>query len=524
MSAPFRQSNRPGNLSAYEARKLVEPALLSVLFLSFYLIVDGLQKSKLGEISGQRAALYGCLTLLMVSGLYLVILRNPSRYARYQNLFSVVNAGLLGAGLWLLPANQMLVVYAILLLTTILFATLWERSSAFIFLFLSVSISVPIALAEHSIGLQFLLNHGSFLMIGVILTETISRLTRIMRARIERLEIINDFARQIGASLEADEVIEIVNNALQKAIRADSYYLGSMDGDQLHLKLLYDDGEYFSGMKLPIEGSLSGWVIEHSQPLFMPDMRQETDLEGVRLIIVGQERTSLSWMGVPMITPHIRGILAVASYQPNAFSRTDMELLETLGQQAALALSNAYHHNEVERQARLDSLTQVYNHGYFLKVLEKEAAIAQQTSQRLGLIMLDIDYFKQYNDSYGHLAGDLVLVSITQIITNHIHESDAVGRWGGEEFAVLFPATSGPQVYQIARRIQKKVNQMNLSTPDGRQLPLPTVSQGIAVYPDETDQVMSLIDLADQRLYIAKQRGRNQIEPSPEHWAKIETH
>jgi len=306
----------------------------------------------------------------------------------------------------------------------------------------------------------------------------------------------------------------------KKRLMPIGYYLGIFEEGQLSLPLFYDDGEYFSNMKLPVDGTLSGWVIEHQQPLLMSDLREEADLEGVKLVIVGRERTSLSWMGVPMITAHMKGILAVASYRPNAFSHTDMELLENLGQQAALALDNAYHHDQVEKQARLDSLTQVYNHGYFLHLLEQEAEICKASGVGMSLIMLDIDHFKQYNDSYGHLAGDKVLVKITRVIQNHIHPTDYVGRWGGEEFCVLLPDTTGAQAHQIAHRIQQKINQMSLKSSEGLNLHMPTLSQGIAVYPNETDDIIELVDLADQRLYIAKERGRNQIEPSPEYWEK----
>ena len=209
------------------------------------------------------------------------------------------------------------------------------------------------------------------------------------------------------------------------------------------------------------------------------------------------------------------GVISLGSYHPNAFDSADMELLSNLAQHVTLALDNTIRHAQVEEQARLDSLTGVYNHGYFLKKLAEQADRGLwQAVRQLSLIMLDIDFFKQYNDTYGHLVGDQILKTLCAAIKHHIKQTDAVGRWGGEEFIISLPGASGSQ----ARRWQNGSAQTMASLQDRRPranelLPVPTVSQGIAVFPAEADEIYRLIDLADRRLYIAKERGRNQIEP-----------
>ncbi len=515
-------SHRPSaNLTDTEARTLAQPVTIIILLLNIIFLLDGTLQIYHQNPLAPKTLFYGLLSLSIIAALFLAILPSPNRYANHQTAIASLAAALLGSGLWLLPEENNLPVYALLTLMSAVIVTLWERKTAFIFILISV---IPVSLILfifNRLDLSTLTKHISLLLFCSGLIETIFRLKQTMRARIKRLEILNNFSRQIGTSLESEQVINLVNAALQKAIDADSYYLGIYENNYLTFSLLYDDGEFFSNLKVPLAGTLSGWVIAHQKPLFLPDLRSEAELEGVNLILAGQGRTSLSWMGVPMITDQVKGILAIASYQPNAFNQVDLELLENLGQQAALALDNAHHHSQVEKQARLDSLTQVYNHGYFLKLLAEEAERAKITKSSLCLVMLDIDYFKQYNDNYGHLVGDQVLITLTQIIAEHIHLTDAIGRWGGEEFAILFPNTHGAQVYQITQRIRQKINNMSLTGPNGTPLPLPTISQGIAVYPDEADQIMPLVDLADQRLYIAKERGRNQIDPQPEHWQKI---
>ena len=183
------------------------------------------------------------------------------------------------------------------------------------------------------------------------------------------------------------------------------------------------------------------------------------------------------------------------------------------GQQAALALNNARQHKLVTLQAQTDSLTKVYNHGYFLERLGEELVLAREDDTPLCLIMLDVDFFKRYNDTYGHLVGDEVLMLMVKTIKRFIKERDSIGRWGGEEFVICLPKTKLAGAQLVAKRIQETLEKMHVSVLDQKDIPVPTISQGIAEFPKEADETFKLVDLADQRLYIAKNRGRNQIEP-----------
>jgi diguanylate cyclase (GGDEF)-like protein len=177
--------------------------------------------------------------------------------------------------------------------------------------------------------------------------------------------------------------------------------------------------------------------------LFLPDLRQPLDLEDVDVIVVGKDKTSLSWIGVPLTSNRFKGMLALASYQPNAFNRGDIELLANLAQHTAMALENAANHAEVQDRTRRDSLTGVLNHGYFLETLQNVLEEAASFNSPVSVIMLDVDYFKQYNDTYGHLIGDKVLLQLCETIRAHIKTIDSVGRWGGEEFIITLPGAAG---------------------------------------------------------------------------------
>ena len=110
---------------------------------------------------------------------------------------------------------------------------------------------------------------------------------------------------------------------------------------------------------------------------------------------------------------------------------------------------------------------------------------------------------------------------LVEILRGQIDDPRLLARWGGEEFIISLPGTTGEQALQVAGRISQTMASLTIQDREQRTIPVPTVSQGVALYPVEADEIYRLIDLADRRLYIAKERGRNQIEPDREHWQKL---
>lgn len=361
--------------------------------------------------------------------------------------------------------------------------------------------------------MESILGYMMPIIVSIVVFEVIIRLKNTANQHIHRLETINKVSRQLMLSLDTKQTLALLDATIQGTLEADTFFIGILEGDKLNLELFYDDGEYFNQTRVPTTGTLSSWVINNQKELFLPDLRENVQLDGIDIFVVGKEKTSLSWIGVPLKAENITGILGLASYTVNAFDRADLELLINLGQHVTLALDNTIRHAQVEKQARLDSLTGVYNHGYFLKNLAEQASMSNKP---LSLIMLDIDYFKQYNDSYGHLVGDRVLQSLCTAIQKNIKQTDSVGRWGGEEFVISLPGADLIQAAQIAKRISETLGSLRVEDREQNSIPIPTISQGIAVYPNEADEIYRLIDIADKRLYTAKERGRNQIEPDPD--------
>ncbi len=125
--------------------------------------------------------------------------------------------------------------------------------------------------------------------------------------------------------------------------------------------------------------------------------------------------------------------------------------------------------------------------------------------------MLDIDYFKEYNDQYGHVIGDQVLGAIVQAISSHVHRTDVIGRWGGEEFGIALLRATPQDALSVANRVRQTLLTTHLFDKTGDEIIPPTVSQGVATFPRDACDTASLIDKADAALYRAKSRGRDQI-------------
>ncbi len=444
--------------------------------------------------------------------------------ASFKPIYAWANAVFTSAGLLILTfavSGRLDLYLGSLLILAVISSTLYaERGPSYLLIVLTTAGILWIRRGL-LIDLREWTFHLSIAVIAGIVVETINQLKTQSRSHIRRLETITDFSRNITSTLDTKQVMALLNAAFQNAVEADTYFVGIREGNEMRLELIYDDGEYFENQRVSLDGSLSSWVLNNHQSLFLPDLRKEVILPGVRLVLLGKHKTSLSWMGVPMHNETVDGIIAIGSYRPNAFDRADLELLTNLAQHAAQALHNTHEHEEVELRAQLDSLTCVYNHGAFLRLLQQQAEHAITEQQSLSLIMLDIDHFKQYNDSYGHLVGDEVLTTLCGTIKQHIKSTDIVGRWGGEEFVISLPNTSAEQAELIALRVRDTMLTLTVRIEHEKTIPVPTISQGLALFPLEAGTIMELIHLADRRLYIAKERGRNQIEPQPKSQVKM---
>jgi diguanylate cyclase (GGDEF)-like protein len=500
------------SFNAQEQQRLMTPLIGFMVLLTAGILAGAAVAYWQRQYQLAHAFILGTIWALYILAIQLFIISKKWQIDRYRWLLAILNGIALGFLIVSLTSAYALIALYFYLASIFMYCITTSRGPAYATIVATVLVYAGLAPTGGG-GAEVFVIAFSFGASGLILAELLLGLFDLIRVRAQRLDIINDFARKISLSLETGQVMTLLNAAIESAMVADTYFVGMQTEEgRLRLDLFYDDGEYFPPTTLDSEGTLSNWILRNQRPLFLPDLRNEPDLEGVRVKIIGKERTSLSWMGVPLLAAHFAGVISLGSYTPNAFDRVDMELLQNLAQHAASAMDNAYHHAEVERQSQTDSLTGVQNHGAFLRSLEELAADARASESPLSLIMLDVDFFKSYNDAYGHQFGDEVLRALTKTIREHIKSNDVVGRWGGEEFAVALPHATRENAIAVAGRIQETMFLMRIEHPEYGLVPAPTVSQGIGVLPLETRDSYHLVDIADRRLYVAKTRGRNQVE------------
>ena len=164
---------------------------------------------------------------------------------------------------------------------------------------------------------------------------------------------------------------------------------------------------------------------------------------------------------------------------------------------------------ELREQANTDTLTGLANRRFFEQIANKELSLMRRQKEYFAVFLLDIDHFKTVNDTYGHAAGDSVLVKVAHCLSRTIREEDMVARIGGEEFVVASPYTNRLAAIVLAERLRKAIENLEIQF-DGDQIPV-TISIGIALFPQAGDTLEDILASADERLYVAKQNGRNRF-------------
>ncbi|BAD79765.1 hypothetical protein syc1575_c [Synechococcus elongatus PCC 6301] len=196
-------------------------------------------------------------------------------------------------------------------------------------------------------------------------------------------------------------------------------------------------------------------------------------------------------------------------------------LAETIAEQLALAIANLQLRETLRQENLRDPLTGLFNRRYLQEFFEQELARAKRSGDSIGILMLDIDYFKRFNDEFGHDAGDMVLKQVARALLNQVRASDVVCRFGGEEIAILMPGASLEVSARKADQIRQAIAQLIISYHE-QTLPSLTISIGVAAFPESGLASDTLIKSADTSLYQAKAAGRNCVVVHQPSWRKFE--
>ncbi len=261
---------------------------------------------------------------------------------------------------------------------------------------------------------------------------------------------------------------------------------------------------------------IAGKVAEFGEPFLVEDVENDPRIKQKNRL----RYKTRSFVSVPVrIEDRIIGVLNLSDkITGEAFDEDDLKLIQSFATQAAIVMERNSFYTQIEELRRLsitDPLTGLLNRRYLLDRLEEELSRSQRHGRLFSLLMLDIDGFKDYNDTFGHPMGDRALKAISEAILNSVRSIDIVSRYGGDEFMVILPETDKALAVSIAERLKSDVGKTELAnslTDAGLSPSNLTLSIGIASYPEDGNTTEMLIEHVDKALYLAKNKGRNRIE------------
>jgi diguanylate cyclase (GGDEF)-like protein/putative nucleotidyltransferase with HDIG domain len=326
-----------------------------------------------------------------------------------------------------------------------------------------------------------------------------------VREREEELSVINNSSVILSSSLDIQEIFGSFIDELKKVIDVSWATIVLIEENEFVCVALSspETSAYQIGDRIPMEGTGTAWVVAQKKPFIETDLAEEKYFTTSEFFY---EQGLRSTAYLPLIAKgKIIGSFILASKTPSAFGRRHVKLLEQLAAQIAMPLENTQLYAMAKRKAGVDELTGLYNRRSLEEVIDSEISRHSRYGGTFALAILDLDSFKLYNDTYGHLAGDSLLQIVGRNIKDAIRNADYAFRYGGDEFAVLLPQTSIDAALSVLERVREKI----ADGVDTQKITI-TTSIGLASWPDDGISHTDIIASADVSLYRAKRNGGNQ--------------
>jgi len=327
-------------------------------------------------------------------------------------------------------------------------------------------------------------------------------------------QIFYQASHQFTTALNFDEVFEVLFRMVPMVVpvtRLMGILLDEGKKAGVVHKISGPSPELAQGFEFPINTGLYSYCLQKRRIVSIPDFQQYESKYYRFAPEEGRNPALRSLMIFPITDDEYRcpALFSIESDQPNQFTGELEQTLATLIDNASVAFTRAMLYQRMERLATTDGLTELNNHRHFQELLAKELERSRRYRRPLSLLLMDIDHFKSFNDTYGHPVGDLVLKEIAACIRKSIRINDIPARYGGEEFVVIIPETDEKGAMVIAERIRKTIESHIIKSLD-RELRV-TISLGCASFPTHSEVQAELIESSDKALYWSKEHGRNQV-------------
>lgn len=323
--------------------------------------------------------------------------------------------------------------------------------------------------------------------------------------------------REIADKKQALDKRSLTISRIYEAIKGMSGVLKSEEIMTLVSDFLNENFDFRNAHVFLLEGGRGDnyikkiYKIEKNKAGFIEKNIPEIEKERLALAELAKNRGSSQVITQDRVTviPLVVEERVTALFMADGLSGENFEDSMILASQLAMEIKKVNLYESVEKLSITDGLTGIYLRRYFTDRLSEEVKRSLRLNLKFSVLMIDIDYFKICNDTYGHMAGDAALCRIAAIIKNNVREIDLAARYGGEEFTLLLPETGMAGAAYVAERIRKAVEDETITAYDER-LNL-TVSIGVSVFPKDAENPDELVDMADRAMYLSKQRGRNRV-------------
>ena len=331
-----------------------------------------------------------------------------------------------------------------------------------------------------------------------------------MRLIFKNLNILRSTINAISMTSDAKEIIKSAGANLPNLFNYSSF--GVFWKEDLLLFLSQEESCPPSFTQGVVENMVKVFSILGGEAIDVSRITLQVDKRKLRPNQMMNPRATLkSRLTLPLaVEGEIIGCISLNSDQPNAFDVQDLQFFSVIGYQMAATLKHFQRFSSVKSMAIYDTLTNVHNRRYFDERIGAETQKSFSSGTPLSLVIVDIDYFKKVNDTYGHTEGDKVLCKIASLLKNSVRKDDTVARYGGEEFVLILPGAKLEVTSMIAERIRRLV-ETTLFEVGQTKIHL-TISLGISNVPaHRAGSKEELIKMADHALYDAKRGGRNRV-------------
>lgn len=331
--------------------------------------------------------------------------------------------------------------------------------------------------------------------------RVIAQTNRALENLVKDLALLYEIGQNINQTIEVGQLYDVITSVLKKHLKLENFSLMIWDEKRqiLEVKGAFGFEQLAPVQQMSFSGGegVAGQVVKTGQPIYVKDAAHEPDFAKREVEITG------SVFSAPLkFKERTMGVVNFGRDRIDDFSAHDIKMLTLVANQIALGLANAKLYTQTRELSVTDELTNVFNRRHFGQVMQLEWKRAVRFKRDLSLLMIDVDYFKRYNDTFGHMRGDEALKKMGKLLSQNLREVDTVARFGGEEFIVLLPDTDKRGGMAVAEKL-RHLTQENV---EGI-----TISIGVTSFPEDVQEIDDLIDHADIALYDAKDRGRNRV-------------